>query len=246
MTESEQNVGEKIKRLRSFRGLTCAELADSIGCTRPYLSAVENGRYPASTKILRKLAKALNVNNEYFSMLGEPDIEDTSQYTKENLAQSGQSPAQSANVAAAAGGAVTTRRIPLVALKESGQTTVAFKTFPAASGTEFVDCPTDITDVNAFALSVEGESMAPLIPSGATVIIAPNLAAKERKPAVVRFNNGDIVCRNYQADGGKVILTPFNHNFPVSIHDANDIEWVYPVVKIIIDVYHASEVRSSR
>ena len=234
MTDSGEKIGEKIKRLRSFRGMTCAELAESIGCTRPYLSAVENGRYPASTKILRKLSGALNVNTEYFTTLGEPDLEDTTVYTKANLMKVG----QAVSMVGAAGAASGTRRIPLVSLRETGETTVLFDSFPATADTDFFDCPADVTDANAFAISVEGESMTPVIPSGATVIVAPNLDVKEKRPVLVKFASGEVGCRIYQADGNKVILAPYNHGYPVAVHDASEIEWVYPVVKIIIDIYH--------
>jgi transcriptional regulator with XRE-family HTH domain len=87
MTDPKSTVaaGERIKRLRSFRGLTCAELAKRIGCTRPYLSAVENGRYPVSSKILRKLSQALNVTPDFFVATDEPNLEDTETLTREML-----------------------------------------------------------------------------------------------------------------------------------------------------------------
>ena len=76
-TKEQVAAGERIKRLRSFRGLTCAELAKRIGCTRPYLSAVENGRYPVSTKILRKLSGALNVTHDFFMNAHETACNET-------------------------------------------------------------------------------------------------------------------------------------------------------------------------
>src|SRR5262245_35441193 len=141
--------------MRSFRGMTCAELADAIGCTRPYLSAVENGRYPASTKILRKLQTALNVNTDYFTNERPPSLEDTNSYTKDQLAmrEAGGEPANT-------GG---TRMIPFLALSDKGEPSVEFDEYPSGD-TDLIECPGDIADQNAFAVRVDGDDMAPVIP----------------------------------------------------------------------------------
>ena len=235
-------IGEKIKRLRSFRGLTCAELAERIGCTRPYLSAVENGRYPASTKILRKLNQALNVTVDYFTMPGEPGIEETtSYYTKERLKEeTGQQLVGAAAPASLrAGDPTTTRRIPVVKLRSTGRPTIEFEDFPTGTETDYTDCPTDVNDANAFALRMDNDAMIPVIPQGATMVVAPNLTLKDGHPVIAKLATGEIFCRSYQAKGGQVILAPYNHNHPIQIFEASGVDWVYPVVKVVIDLYNS-------
>lgn len=227
------HIGEKIKRLRSFRGMTCAELADSIGCTRPYLSAVENGRYPASTKIIRKLQQALNVNTDYFSSSTEPRLEDTGRYTTTQIhARESEDSAHSPQPRPA----TLTRSIPFVALDESGQPNVDFDEIPSGN-TDTIECPADILDHQAFAVRVDGDDMSPLIPAGSMAFVCPNKPIRESRPVLLKLNTGEIICRLYQAKAGQVILAPCNVMKQVRLVDATDVDWVYPVVRVMVNLY---------
>ena len=131
-TKDQVAAGERIKRLRSFRGLTCAELAKRIGCTRPYLSAVENGRYPVSTKILRKLSGALNVTHDFFMNAQEPDLEDTEALTRDMLNRKMAERAR--ETVGAARRASASRMIPVVSVTAAGRPLAAFDDFPTGGG----------------------------------------------------------------------------------------------------------------
>jgi len=52
----------KLKALRKQRGLSQTEVAQRIRMTQPYIAMLEGGAFKnPSLKVLRKLAKALNV-----------------------------------------------------------------------------------------------------------------------------------------------------------------------------------------
>lgn len=228
--------GERIKRLRSFRGMTCAELAKRIGCTRPYLSAVENGRYPVSSKILRKLSQALNVTPDFFIATDEPNLEDTETLTREMLNRKmAERSREAVTVGAARSG---TRVIPIVSVTAAGRPLAAFDDYPQGTGNDYIDCPRDVTDENAFALRISGDSMEPKIPDGSTIIVAPNMMPREGKPVVAKLESGDVTCKVYQRRGDNVILAPYNPQHDVQIFSVRELQWVYPVMKVIVDVYH--------
>lgn len=228
--------GERIKRLRSFRGVTCAELAKRIGCTRPYLSAVENGRYPVSSKILRKLSQALNVTPDFFIATDEPNLEDTETLTREMLNRKmAERSREAVTVGAARSG---TRVIPIVSVTAAGRPLAAFDDYPQGTGSDYIDCPRDVTDENAFALRISGDSMEPKIPDGSTIIVAPNMMPREGKPVVAKLESGDVTCKVYQRRGDNVILAPYNPQHDVQIFSVRELQWVYPVMKVIVDVYH--------
>lgn len=238
MTDNKSTVaaGERIKRLRSFRGMTCAELAKRIGCTRPYLSAVENGRYPVSSKILRKLSQALNVTPDFFIATDEPNLEDTETLTREML---NRKMAERSREAVAVGAARSgTRVIPIVSVTAAGRPLAAFDDYPQGTGSDYIDCPRDVTDENAFALRIAGDSMEPKIPDGSTIICAPNMMPREGKPVVAKLESGDVTCKVYQRRGENVILAPYNPQHDVQIFSVRELQWVYPVMKVIVDVYH--------
>lgn len=237
MSENKSTVaaGERIKRLRSFRGLTCAELAKRIGCTRPYLSAVENGRYPVSSKILRKLSQALNVTPDFFLAVDEPNLQDTETLTREML---NRRMAERSRETAAAGARGNSRMIPVVSVTAAGRPLAAFDDYPTGSGSDYIDCPRDVMDENAFALRIAGDSMEPVIPDGSTVICAPNMMPREGKPVVAKLENGDVTCKIYQRRGDNIILAPYNTTHEVQIFSVRDLQWVYPVMKVTVDLYH--------
>jgi len=50
----------RIKQCRKIRGIDQTSLAQKIGITREYLSAIENGHKDPSISLLKKIAKVLN------------------------------------------------------------------------------------------------------------------------------------------------------------------------------------------
>jgi transcriptional regulator with XRE-family HTH domain len=55
-------VGERIRALRSARGMSQADLAGAVGVSNSYLSHIEAGRRPVSPTLLAQVAKALAVD----------------------------------------------------------------------------------------------------------------------------------------------------------------------------------------
>lgn len=60
------NIGEKIKNLRSERGLSQEELAKRVGVSRESISHYENGRVIPPIDVLEAIAKELGVSITYF------------------------------------------------------------------------------------------------------------------------------------------------------------------------------------
>jgi transcriptional regulator with XRE-family HTH domain len=59
-------IGERIKALRSDRGMTLAELAEMVGLSAGYLSQIERDKITPSLTTLLDIASALNVGPRYF------------------------------------------------------------------------------------------------------------------------------------------------------------------------------------
>ena len=59
-------IGDIVKHLRTARMLTQEELAHELGISASYLSLLENGKRPATKRILRCLAGHLDVPAGYF------------------------------------------------------------------------------------------------------------------------------------------------------------------------------------
>lgn len=59
-------IGMRIKKLRTEKGLTQAELSDMAGCSNNYLSHVETAQSKVSLSVLLQIATALDVSLDYF------------------------------------------------------------------------------------------------------------------------------------------------------------------------------------
>jgi transcriptional regulator with XRE-family HTH domain len=60
MIKSHETFCDNIKRLRRQMGITQQELADKIGCSRPYIAELEAGRNAPTLTIVDKVAAALD------------------------------------------------------------------------------------------------------------------------------------------------------------------------------------------
>jgi len=123
-------------------------------------------------------------------------------------------------------------RIPLLS-KIPGGSPVSFSDgeYPAGFGEEYVDRG-DVTDPNAFALIVEGDSMSPRINSGDIVIIAPNTPIISRSIAAVTIRNEDHTLKTVMfLNNGKVLLQPENDNYDPIVLDKNDVKFVGRVIE---------------
>jgi len=103
--------------------------------------------------------------------------------------------------------------------------------YPAGFGEEFIDRG-DVTDSNAFALIVDGDSMSPRINSGDIVIISPNTTVTNRSIAAVAFGNGERTLKTVIFLGdGKVLLKPENEKYEPVLLDQKDIIFTWKVVE---------------
>ena len=55
-------LGRNLKRIRTEKGFTQADVADAVGVPCPYLSNIENGKVNPTLTTLTKLAKAVGVS----------------------------------------------------------------------------------------------------------------------------------------------------------------------------------------
>ncbi|MGH9948826.1 MAG: helix-turn-helix domain-containing protein [Pyrinomonadaceae bacterium] len=61
-----QKIGERIKELRTKRGISQEALAHLADLDRTYVNSVENGKRNISIENIQKIAKALNISLKDF------------------------------------------------------------------------------------------------------------------------------------------------------------------------------------
>lgn len=62
IVEMMANGEHPVRTFRKYRGLKMTDLADAAGISQPYLSEIENHKRKGTTALMKRLAKALNVD----------------------------------------------------------------------------------------------------------------------------------------------------------------------------------------
>ena len=103
--------------------------------------------------------------------------------------------------------------------------------YPVGFGEEFISRG-EVTDPNAFALVVDGDSMSPKINSGDIVIISPNTPVTNRSIAAVAFGEGQRTLKTLIfLDNGKILLQPENDLYEPILLDISEIIFKWKVVE---------------
>lgn len=90
--------------------------------------------------------------------------------------------------------------------------------------------PTDCRDPNAFAVTLEGDSMEPMFRDGDLLVLMPSERIHNGCIAVVRLVTDGILLRRLEIRGKKIRLVPLNReSYEVEEIDCEQVSWAYPV-----------------
>ena len=104
---------------------------------------------------------------------------------------------------------------------------------PGAEGpAEFVASePLKRRHADAFALRIDGDSMAPELRHGDVVVLSPSAEAAEGRPAVVQLADQiGVTCKLYRRAGQTVHLVPVNEQYAVQTFPAERVIWALRVL----------------
>jgi len=119
------------------------------------------------------------------------------------------------------------RQIPVLGLARAGKGGYFDDSgFPAGSGWDEIDVP-GVTDQNAYALTITGDSMMPVYREGDTIIVSPSAEIRKGDRVVVRTNDGQVMAKIMQRQTTKVLeLASFNPNHATKTFDMREIDWM--------------------
>ena len=123
------------------------------------------------------------------------------------------------------------RRIPLIGMAQAGgQGYFDDGGFPVGAGWDEVALP-EITDPNAYALEISGESMEPVYRDGDMVIVAPTAPIRRGDRVVVRTNKGEVMAKLLtRRSARRVELKSLNPEHPDYSFDLSEVSWVHRIV----------------
>lgn len=190
MSNEKQFSGEMLREFRRAHKLTQVELAKLLDIDRTYLARLETGDKVPSTRL-------------------QSDIKETlARYESDRRLASklGERPAFSDHALPAR---LRSREIPVVSWAAAGEAS----DYEDLASQIDETVGTHVTDPNAFAVIVEGDSMEPELKAGDRVVVAPNLEARNGDVVLVKLKDGRVMLKKFRRigpNGGTIRLLSEN------------------------------------
>ncbi len=127
--------------------------------------------------------------------------------------------------------ALAQRRIPLIGFAQAGgEGYFDDAGFPVGGSWDEVSLP-EITDPNAYALEISGESMEPVFRDGDLVIASPNAPVRRGDRVVVRTTGGEVMAKQLaRRSARRVDLKSLNPAHPDYSFDLKDVVWIHRII----------------
>ena len=203
----EISVSQRIKQLRTARGLTQKEFADSLGIVQGYLSGIERGKKIPSYTLLMALCFVYGISKEWLFGGKDADFAEVSQPKGKFLSQS------------------TGEIVLLNSIEEGFPDTISEKTI-----TGFIRLP-DIPE-GCFAILADGDFMAPTIRDGDLVIFKPGKHIDNKSIVLMTNRWGEVILRRYRKAGDEEYFAAENSAYAPFKADADT-----RIFGIVVDIW---------
>jgi len=123
------------------------------------------------------------------------------------------------------------RRIPLIGLAQAGgEGYFDDGGFPVGGSWDEVTLP-EVTDPNAYALEISGDSMEPVFRDGDLVIVSPNAPVRRGDRVVARTSGGEVMAKQLaRRSARRVDLKSLNPAHSDYSFDLSDIVWIHRII----------------
>ena len=123
------------------------------------------------------------------------------------------------------------RRIPLIGLAQAGgEGYFDDGGYPVGGGWDEISTP-ELTDPNAYALEISGESMEPVFRDGDLIIVSPNAPVRRGDRVVVRTTRGEVMAKELlRRSARRIELASLNPAHPSYSFDLSEVTWMHRIV----------------
>jgi len=199
--------GERLKQLRESTGLSQAEFGDKLGFKHNKVRDLESGKQKI-TRDIALLVEEVFFAREWWLLLGEGEMLKKSLVpTRKDPAAAGDMPDAGFQIPA------PSRRIPILSWAQAGTDGFFVDSHAVGQGFGDINCPYDVTDPNAYALIISGDSMAPKYEAGDIVVLSPAAGVQTGDYAVVRLADGQVMAKRIKEKDSVFILESINPGF---------------------------------
>jgi SOS-response transcriptional repressor LexA len=189
-----RTLAARIKAARERLQLTQQQLADTSGVKQSVLSKIESGRIQRTTAV-PALARALLCDTHWLDTgEGSPNWDN-----KDNTSA----------------GPVIRGNVPLISWVQAGRWAEIVDNFQPGDAEEWIATTARVSK-RAFALRIEGDSMAPKVPEGAIVIFDPDKDYRHGSLVLAkRVGDQNGTFKQLWYDGDTAYLRPLNERYPI-------------------------------
>jgi len=204
-------VNKKIKEIRLNLGLNQLQFAKRIGISRTHLSTLENEKSLPSLEVLKRISNEFNIPREDLEKLWEMDKKDLER-RKEYI---------------------PIRKVPVLNSISAGELLEwTDKEYPPGWAEEWIEVDSGVTDPNAFALKVHGDSMEPEFKEGEYVVVAPNIQWVSGDYVVVANSRGEKALKKIKVNKDHILLISENPKYePIVLRKDEDPRVIGKVVR---------------
>lgn len=209
-TDLNKYIGNKIRAIRKSKHLTAEQLASKLGVSRATVTRYETGIRNTNQDILFKLADILEVSiDDFFPATAfnrTTNVEYLEKHDQHII------------------------RIPIIQNITDYSNINSEKNISGYISTLFPQEPTGIL----FAMQAEDNSMSPLIPQGATIIIKEQKKIKDDGIAAVYIDKNDnLILRRVKHLGDQLMLMPENKKYdPILLNEENKDRIIGKVIRV--------------
>lgn len=238
-----ETLGFLIQQHLKANGLTQSQLAAQLKISVPYMSQIIKGvRTPGKT-MLPVIAKFLGVHRDKIDVLAAFENEKNpviKQYLSEMYrlhwgTEAGNAAQEADAFQSDDGRLYRFDSLPVLGYCEAGvQGLWDPDAYPKGEGMFRVSRPPDITDAQAVAFAIRGDSMSPRFEEGDVVIVSPHEVVRDGDYVVVRLvSTGEIMAKRIRFSKGFILLESVNPSVsPVIIQDRADMAFCYRIVHL--------------
>jgi phage repressor protein C with HTH and peptisase S24 domain len=102
--------------------------------------------------------------------------------------------------------------------------------YPAGAGWDEIEVP-DVTDANAFALEITGDSMQPVYREGDRVVVSPAAYMRKGDRVVLKTKTGEVMAKVLQRQTAKFIeVSSFNADHEPMTFNTPDVDWIARII----------------
>jgi phage repressor protein C with HTH and peptisase S24 domain len=102
--------------------------------------------------------------------------------------------------------------------------------FPVGKGWDEINLP-QVTDENAYALKVSGDSMKPVYRAGDVIVVSPAATVRKGDRVVVKTRRGEVMVKELRRKSSKSVeLKSLNSGHADRTLQMNDVDWIARIV----------------